>query len=89
MKGLNIFGIEIFLKEIVQRCYLDYLNREADEMGLKHYVNLMKTNQIDEEKLIDIFKNSPEYKLSHPIELESDVSVDIKNEKKNGMNVQK
>ncbi len=51
-------------------------------MGLKHYVNLMKTNQIDEEKLIDIFKNSPEYKLSHPIELESDVSVDIKMKKR-------
>jgi ubiquinone/menaquinone biosynthesis C-methylase UbiE len=72
---------EKFLKEIVQECYLQYLNREADETGLKHYVNLMKTNQINEEKLIDIFKNSPEYKLSHPVEIEPNTPVDIKMKK--------
>lgn len=72
---------ENILKEIVRRCYQQYLNREPDEMGLKHYVSLMKTNQIDEQTLIDTFKNSTEYKLSHPIEIDSNVSVDIKMKK--------
>jgi len=67
--------------EIVRRCYLQYLNREPDNSGLEHYVNLMKTNQIDKESLILTFKDSPEYKLSHPIELEHDTAVDIKMKK--------
>lgn len=69
------------LKEIVRKCYLKYLNREPDNTGLEHYVNLMKTNQIDEETLIVIFKNSTEYKLSHPIEIEPTLPVDIKMKK--------
>jgi FkbM family methyltransferase len=52
------------IKEIVRKCYLQYLNREPDDAGLKHYVNLMKTNQIDEKALIDTFKDSPEYKIN-------------------------
>lgn len=51
---------EIILKEY----YKKYLNREPDDIGLKHYVHLMKTNQIDEKSLIDIFKNSLEYKIN-------------------------
>jgi len=72
---------ENIIKEIVRKCYLQYLNREPDDVGLKHYVNLMKTNQIDKESLILTFKDSPEYKLSHPIELEHDTAVDIKMKK--------
>ena len=67
--------------EIVRRCYLQYLNREPDDAGLKHYVNLMKTNQIDEKALIDTFKDSPEYKLSHPVEIEPNTPVDVKMKK--------
>ena len=69
------------LKEIVRRCYHKYLNREPDKLGMIYYVNLMKTNLLDEEKLIKKFKNSLEYKLSHPVELEPNTPVDIKMKK--------
>ena len=69
------------IKEIVRGCYLQYLNREPDDAGLKHYVHLMQTGQINEKSLIDTFKNSPEYKLSHPVEIEPDTPVDIKMKK--------
>ena len=52
------------LKEIVRKYYLDYLNREPDSAGLEHYVYLMKTKQIDEKILQNIFVNSPEYKIN-------------------------
>ena len=41
----------------------------------------MKTNQIDEKALIDTFKDSPEYKLSHPVEIEPNTPVDVKMKK--------
>ena len=69
------------IKEIVRRCYLQYLNREPDDVGLKHYVHLMQTGQINEKSLIDTFKNSPEYKLSYPVEIGPDTPVDIKMKK--------
>ena len=69
------------INEIVRKCYLQYLNREPDDGGLKHYDKLMKTNQIDEESLIDTFKDSPEYKLSHPVEIEPNTPVDVKMKK--------
>ena len=69
------------LKEIIRRCYLQYLNREPDDAGLKHYVHLIQTSQINEKSLIDTFKNSPEYKLSHPVEIEPDTPVNIKMKK--------
>ena len=67
--------------EIIKKCYLQYLNREPDDAGLKHYTHLMKTNQINEQELIKTFKNSPEYKLSHPVEIEPNTPVDIKMKK--------
>jgi ubiquinone/menaquinone biosynthesis C-methylase UbiE len=67
--------------DLVRRYYLQYLNREPDDEGLKHYTRLMKTNEINEQELINAFKNSPEYKLSHPIEIEPNTSVDIKMKK--------
>jgi len=69
------------LKETVRGCYLKYLNREPDQTGFEHFVTLMKSGQIDEKSLIDTFKNSPEYKLSHPVEIEPDTPVDIKMKK--------
>ncbi len=67
--------------EIIKECYLQYLNREPDDAGLKHYTHLMKTNQINEQELINTFKNSQEYKLSHPVEIEPNTPVDIKMKK--------
>ena len=69
------------IHEIIKKCYLQYLNREPDDAGLKHYTHLMKTNQINELELINTFKNSPEYKLSHPVEIEPNTPVDIKMKK--------
>jgi len=67
--------------DLVRRYYLQYLHREPDDEGLKHYTRLMKTNEINEQELINTFKNSPEYKLSHPIEIEPNTPVDIKMKK--------
>ena len=72
---------EITIKETVRRCYLKYLNREPDQTGFEHFVTLMKDGQIDEKSLINTFKNSPEYRLSHPVEIEPDTPVDIKMKK--------
>jgi ubiquinone/menaquinone biosynthesis C-methylase UbiE len=68
-------------KEIVKKCYRAILNREPDLDGLNHYINLLENNKINEEELIKIFKNSSEYKLSHPIELDPNTSVEIKMKK--------
>lgn len=67
--------------EIIKECYLQYLNREPDDAGLKHYTHLMKTNQINEQELISTFKNSQEYKLSHPVDIEPNTPVDVKMKK--------
>ena len=69
------------IHDIIQKCYLQYLSRKPDDAGLKHYTHLMKTNQLDEKSLIAKFKESPEYKLSHPIELEPNTPVDVKMKK--------
>ncbi|KFM20081.1 Demethylmenaquinone methyltransferase protein [Marine Group I thaumarchaeote SCGC AAA799-P11] len=83
MKSFSRLGLmnEEDLKKIVRKCYLDYLNREPDDKGLKHYVNLMKTKKITKQELIDTFKASPEYKLSHPVELESDTAINVRMKK--------
>ena len=54
-------------EEIVRKCYRDILNRESDQDGLNHYVGLLKKNEINEKQLIDIFKNSTEYKKIHEL----------------------
>ncbi len=63
-------------QEIVKKCYRNFLNREPDIDGFNHYVELLKKNKIDENELVNIFKNSIEYKLSHPIEITPDISID-------------
>jgi len=69
------------INNIITKCYQQYLNREPDDAGLKHYTHLMKTNQINEQELISTFKNSLEYKLSHPVEIEPNTPVDVKMKK--------
>lgn len=53
-------------KEIVRKCYLKVLEREPDEVGFNHFLQMMrgwmKPNGIDEKKLIEILKKSDEYK---------------------------
>ena len=56
--------------EIVERCYLNILNRKSDETGLKHFVTLLESNQLDESGLIKELKNSYEYKFTHPTDLD-------------------
>ena len=68
-------------KNIVRNNYLKFLNREPDEEGWNHYVHLMDIKEIDEDKLIELFKNSPEYKLSYPVEMDKNTPIDIKMKK--------
>ena len=68
-------------EEIVRKCYRDLLNREPDQDGFNHYVGLLKKDEIDNTQLINIFKNSPEYKLSHPIEIDPNTSTDFRMKK--------
>ena len=57
-------------EEIVERCYLNILRRKPDEAGLKHFTTLLERSQLDEDALIEHFKNSYEYKLIHPTDLD-------------------
>lgn len=68
-------------RDIVRNYYLKLLNREPDAEGWNNYVRLMETKEIDESKLVEIFKNSIEYKLSNPIEIDKDTPTDIKMKK--------
>ena len=68
-------------REFVKKQYQFLLNRDPDTEGLNHYTKLLEKNEITEHQLIDIFKNSTEYKLSHPIEIDQDTPTDIKMKK--------
>lgn len=68
-------------EEIVRKHYRELLSREPDPDGFNHYVGMLKKNEISEQQLINIFKNSIEYKLSHPIEIDLNMSVDIRMKK--------
>ena len=75
-------------EEIVRKCYRDLLNREPDQDGFNHYVGLLKKNEIDNTQLINIFKNSTEYKsvhdvgtVSHPIEIDPSTPIDFRMKK--------
>ena len=67
--------------EIVRNLYLKLLNREPDEVGFEYYLNLLNANKSIVSELETIFKNSTEYKLSHPLELKENTPVDIKMKK--------
>ena len=58
-------------RKIVEKCYEEVLHRKADKDGLNHFTKLLETNQIDENGLRQHFKESREYKLSHPTDIES------------------
>ena len=57
-------------RKIVEKCYEEILHRKADKDGLNHFTNLLETNQIDENGLRQHFKESREYKLSHPTDID-------------------
>ena len=58
------------------------LNREPDKEGYDHYLNLLTSGKITPSELENIFKNSLEYKLSHPIDYDSDnITVEEKMKK--------
>lgn len=48
--------------KIIRECYLEILNREPDETGFNHFLDLMKKNELDEKKLREILISSEEYK---------------------------
>lgn len=68
-------------REFVKKQYQSLLNRDPDTEGWNHYVELLEKNEITEQQLIDIFKNSTEYKLSYPVEMDENTPIDIKMKK--------
>jgi ubiquinone/menaquinone biosynthesis C-methylase UbiE len=68
-------------RDFVKKQYQSLLNRDPDVEGWNHYTKLLKNNDLDEQQLIDIFKSSTEYKLSHPIEMDESTPIDIKMKK--------
>lgn len=54
--------MEITNHEIIKKCYKQFLNREPDEKGFNHYLQLFESDKIDELKFINEIKNSVEYK---------------------------
>jgi len=49
-------------EDIIKNCYLKILKRQPDQIGLKHYLELFKKEEITEEEIIVLMKNSEEYK---------------------------
>tara|TARA_B110000467_G_scaffold38285_1_gene34919 strand:+ start:2357 stop:4681 length:2325 start_codon:yes stop_codon:yes gene_type:complete len=47
--------------EFVQKCYKEFLRREADTVGLEHYTALLESKDIDKKELIKRIKESSEY----------------------------
>lgn len=64
----KFFGFKKSNSEIINSAYKKILKREPDKVGLKHYLPLLEKNEIDEKKLIEILKNSNEYKDNSRIE---------------------
>ena len=50
------------IEEFVKQHYRIFLEREADETGLKHYVGLLKNNELKPEELKQKFEESIEHK---------------------------
>ena len=53
-------------KKIVTNCYLEILNRNPDDFGLNHYVNLLVGKKIDSLQLKLLFRNSNEFLVKFP-----------------------
>lgn len=76
---MNYYNVDN--EKIVRSCYLKLLSREPDKDALDYFVNLLNSNSINENEIKNQIKNSFEYQLSHPIEIESNTPVDIKMKK--------
>jgi SAM-dependent methyltransferase len=69
------------LVEIIELNFMKILNREPDGNGLKYFFTQIKNNNMNIDDLIQKLKESPEYKLSHPIEIEPNTPVDVRMKK--------
>lgn len=67
--------------KIIKNAYKNLLLREADIVGYNHHMNLLRCGKINESQLIDLIKNSDEYK-----KLQNDKQV-INYDKKNLLNL--
>jgi ubiquinone/menaquinone biosynthesis C-methylase UbiE len=68
-------------EEIIRKYYRNLLNREPDSDGLHYFLELIKSNSISENGIKDQIKNSVEYKLSHPIDVDPNTPVNVKMKK--------
>lgn len=57
--------------EIIKKNYRKILDREPDDLGFNHYLSLMERKEIDEKRLVEILKNSDEYKRKKMLEFHS------------------
>jgi len=62
IKKLEFSNTKYDHKEFVEKCYQEFLMRKSDQEGFEHYVALLENKEIDERKLVEIFKNSSEHK---------------------------
>jgi glycosyltransferase involved in cell wall biosynthesis len=53
-------------KKIVTNYYLEILNRNPDNFGLNHYIDLLVQNKINSSQLELLFRNSKEYLIKFP-----------------------
>lgn len=60
--------------KIILDVYQNLLGRKPDESGFKHYLNLLERNEINKGKLEEQIKNSMEYKMIRPIEVDKNIS---------------
>jgi SAM-dependent methyltransferase len=67
--------------EIIELNFMKILNREPDRSGLKYFFTQIKNNNMNTGDLIQKLKESPEYKFSHPLEVDSSISIDLRMKK--------
>ena len=67
--------------EIIELNFQQILNRESDVNGEKYFFTQIKNNNMNTGDLIQKLKESPEYKFSHPLEVDSSISIDLRMKK--------
>jgi len=69
------------IKNILKNYYIEILGREPDEDGLHHYLQEIMSKKISIAELPEIFRNSQEYKLKNPLEIQDTISTEKRMER--------
>ena len=57
-------------EELVRKCYIELLKHAPNKNDLNYFLELIESNSLDESQLINIFKNSREYKALNAVPLD-------------------